>query len=427
MSEEKKNEEVKDVPASTPGSSPEKKLEKKINIIAIVAILAIIGVVFYVISKDAARRNSEKAEASPVYNMESRSVSGPAVPAPPPVTPPPGMTAVPKKSTPKAPPPDAWASLPDPVAEMDGKPISKQTVIDAFNSQFPGGKPPPLNPEQIKKAGYGLVNNYVEHQILLDLAKSKTSVSHDEVVAMLQKTFKDVDPVQLNMLKASLTAQNMTMDSYIQQKANDAITRDTALLIKYGETLEKDIKVSDAELKKTYDELKDRYFVIPADPAGSMRASHILFAVNDQKDQAAMAKALDQAKKTLAQIRENPAKFGEIAKAVSDCPSKKDGGSLGAFNKGDMVKPFEEAVGKLKEGEISEPVLTQFGYHIIRRDPAVSRQEKSLSEVKDELTRYIKATKVKDILSSTVEKARQERKVKILVPPPPKPAVPKAD
>ncbi len=426
MSEEKKNEEVKDVPASTPKPSPEKKLEKKINIIAIVAILAIIGVVFYVISKDAARRNSEKTVTSPVYNMESRSVSGPAVPAPPPVTPPPGMTAAPKKSTPKTPPPDAWASLPDPVAEMDGKPISKQTLIDEFNSQFPGNKPPPLNPEQIKKAAYGLADNYVNHQILLDLAKSKTSVSHDEVVKMLQKSFDEIDPAQLNMLKASLAAQNMTMDSYIQQKANDRLTRDTVLLVKYGEMLEKDIKVSDAELKKTYDELKNRYFVTQPDPPGSMRASHILFAVKDQNDKAEMAKALEQAKKTLAQIRENPAKFGEIAKAVSDCPSKKDGGSLGVFNKGGTVKPFEEAVIKLKEGEISEPVLTQFGYHIIRRDAAPPRQEKSLSEVKDKLTRYIKETKLKDMLTAAVEKARQQRKVKILIPPPAKPVPPKA-
>ena len=60
-------------------------------------------------------------------------------------------------------------------------------------------------------------------------------------------------------------------------------------------------------------------------------------------------------------------KFSAIAKDVSLCPSKKRGGDLGTFGRGQMVKEFETAAFALDKGQISGIVKTQFGYHIIRR------------------------------------------------------------
>lgn len=85
-----------------------------------------------------------------------------------------------------------------------------------------------------------------------------------------------------------------------------------------------------------------------------VRASHIL------------VKKHSQAISILDQLQQGQ-DFKKLAKKHSECPSGKKGGDLGYFARGQMVKPFEKAVYSMKVGEISEPVKTQFGYHIIKR------------------------------------------------------------
>ena len=84
-----------------------------------------------------------------------------------------------------------------------------------------------------------------------------------------------------------------------------------------------------------------------------MRASHILVST------------LEQAQTILAEA--NPLNFGQLAQQHSSCPSKARGGDLGDFGPGQMVKPFEDATVATPVGAISQPVQTQFGFHLIHR------------------------------------------------------------
>lgn len=79
-----------------------------------------------------------------------------------------------------------------------------------------------------------------------------------------------------------------------------------------------------------------------------------------------LVKTEQQARDLKTQIDAGQAKFEDLAKKHSTCPSGKSGGALGTFGKGQMVREFEEVVfGDLPIGKVSEPVKTQFGYHLI--------------------------------------------------------------
>ena len=86
----------------------------------------------------------------------------------------------------------------------------------------------------------------------------------------------------------------------------------------------------------------------------TIRASHILV----EKEY--------EAEDVLKKLKEGNS-FESLAKAYSKCPSGSEGGDLGEFGTGQMVAPFETAAFSLQPGEVSGPVRTQFGYHIIKR------------------------------------------------------------
>ncbi len=94
----------------------------------------------------------------------------------------------------------------------------------------------------------------------------------------------------------------------------------------------------------------------------SIEASHILCST----DTATPAQALDQINAIAAEI-EGGAEFADMARQHSTCPSSNDGGSLGSFGRGMMVKAFEDAAFGLEIGEVSGPVETNFGVHLIHR------------------------------------------------------------
>ena len=100
-------------------------------------------------------------------------------------------------------------------------------------------------------------------------------------------------------------------------------------------------------------------------------ASHILIMHKDSKDsRSGLSKkeASDLINQIYDKLNKNKKSFKDLASMHSDCSSSSYGGSLGEFGKGMMVKPFEEMAFSLKIDEISKPIETDFGFHIIKRD-----------------------------------------------------------
>ena len=79
-----------------------------------------------------------------------------------------------------------------------------------------------------------------------------------------------------------------------------------------------------------------------------------------------LVKTEQEAKTILARVQKGES-FANMAKEFSLCPSKKNGGDLGTFGRGQMVRPFEVAAFALQKGQISAPVKTEFGWHLIKR------------------------------------------------------------
>jgi len=113
--------------------------------------------------------------------------------------------------------------------------------------------------------------------------------------------------------------------------------------------------------------------------------SHILSAC-DPRDDAAKTAAAARAAALLALVQANPRSFARLAAENSDCGSKSAGGSLGQLTPGDTVPEFEAVLRSLSEGEITaEPVLTRYGYHIIRMDAVAPTDELPFAAVQDKI------------------------------------------
>lgn len=150
---------------------------------------------------------------------------------------------------------------------------------------------------------------------------------------------------------------------------------------------EQKTQVSDAEIKAWYDSHQDSY-----KQPEERRASHILIlADKDAKPEAAIA-AEARAADLLAQIKQKPADFAKLAKQHSQDPgSASAGGDVGVVSRGAMVKPFEDSVFAMKEGQISELVRTDYGFHIIRLTSVKPERIKPLADVKAEIAAELKS------------------------------------
>ena len=152
------------------------------------------------------------------------------------------------------------------------------------------------------------------------------------------------------------------------------------------DALRKQVSVSEEDARKFYEANAAR-FGSPEERS----ARHILIAAAADAPAAEIAKAREKADGILAQLRSKPERFAELAKAESQDPgSAAQGGELGYFARGAMVKPFEDAAFALKKGKISDVVQSDFGFHIIQLDDVKPARVRPFDEVRDEIVEELK-------------------------------------
>jgi peptidyl-prolyl cis-trans isomerase C len=184
--------------------------------------------------------------------------------------------------------------------------------------------------------------------------------------------------------KKQLLDDLINQELFYLESVEDGLDKEEAFLVeleKVKANLLKQVAISKVlsgvsltqEEKLTFFEENKASFVKPENAS----AKHIL------------VESEDQAKEILSQIKAGDVSFEDAAKQHSTCPSNEAGGDLGTFSRGQMVPEFEEVVFSMNKGEVSEPVKTQFGYHLIKLDDVQPGGESTFEEVEGEIEKNL--------------------------------------
>ncbi len=293
-------------------------------------------------------------------------------------------------------------SAQDAAAQVNGKKITYQELNDEFltRTRVPFDKV--QDDPQAQQARKDLLQTLIDGELVLEQAERQkltvTPQAIDEQVKGIRARFPSEEAFKQALNASGLTAERL--------KANikKGMLRQQLL---NKEVLEK-VSVSPKEVETFYNEHKDIYVQEEA-----VHARHILIKVapdaspeNDQK-----AKERAQAVLTKAKKGED---FSKLAAQNSEDSSNKDsGGDLGYFGRGRMVKPFEDAAFALKAGQISDPVRSQFGYHIIKVDDRKEAKRLSFAEAKDQVEKDLTREKARVRYGEYVAGLREKAKITI--------------
>jgi len=288
------------------------------------------------------------------------------------------------------------------VAVVNGAIITQEdldTELSMMQKQFAGIDQ--ADNEQLAEIKRDILENLIARKVLYQESQKKGIEVDDETInerlANIKKRFPEEDSFNGMLEEMCLTEDTLKA----QLREGIAIQK----LID-REVIDR-IEISDKEAKDYYDKNPD-LFKQPE----KIQASHILIKVEPEGDETRKAGAHKEIKKIQRELKMG-GDFAELAKKYSQCPSSADGGNLGYFARGQMVKPFEDAAFSLKKGEISDIVETTFGYHLIQAGDRNPETISDYKDVKDKLTPYLKRMKAgaegEKYIESLKEKAKIER------------------
>jgi peptidyl-prolyl cis-trans isomerase C len=162
--------------------------------------------------------------------------------------------------------------------------------------------------------------------------------------------------------------------------------------------------VTDEALRKTYEEA-----IKQMGSEQEVRARHILFRVADPKDEKASKAAEDKIKAVIARLKKGE-DFVKLASELTEDPSgKENGGDLGYFTKDQMVPEFSDVAFKLEKGGLSEPVKTQFGWHVLKVEDKRNRPAPEFDKVRGQLEQYVVRKAQSDLVAKLRASAKIER------------------
>lgn len=221
-----------------------------------------------------------------------------------------------------------------------------------------------------------------------------------EQLAAIKKRYPDEEA-----FRRALKTVNLT-ESQIRFQINKGLSIQRLISERFDK-----IEISEKETRAYYDNNRE-VFREPEE----VRASHILIKVDPGMDEEKKAVARRKVEDIRERLMNKGEDFAEVAREVSEGPSRSKGGDLGYFKRGQMVKPFEEAAFAMKPGEVSDIVETRFGYHIIKLTGRKPEKALGFDEVKERLHEYLKSRKVQEGVNQLVADLKKKAKIERYVP-----------
>lgn len=272
------------------------------------------------------------------------------------------------------------------VAKVDGAEISQET-FDTYYGINRGyivnnvGEEGLLETNESGKT-YGqiireqVLDSLIYNQIMVNKAREKGIDVKDKVEGQLKSEKEYLGEEEFKKLLDSL---NINEERYKQ------MIEENLLVTQYIDQTKAEYKIEESEIQKYYEKNKDKF--------SKVKASHILVETEDE------------AKKVIERLNSGES-FEELAKELSKDPgSAAQGGDLGFFPKGRMVPEFENFCFGANVGDVSEPVKSDYGYHIIKVTDKMDDVESAKSEIEAEL----REEKFKDELDQAKKKAKVEK------------------
>jgi foldase protein PrsA len=251
------------------------------------------------------------------------------------------------------------------VAKVDGEAINKDELYDVMVEQY----------------GAATVEQLIADKIVASEAKKeKVTITDKELNEEVDKLKESYGGEEV--FNQMLESNNTTVDTLKDDLKNYLTIR---------KLLEPQIKITDEELQTYFDENKDSF-----GEGEQVKASHILVA-----DEATA--------KEIKQKLADGADFAELAKEYSkDEGTKENGGELGFFAKGTMVTEFDDVAFTLPVNEISDPVKTDYGYHIIKVEEKKEAKEANFDDSKKEIKETLIQQKMETEYSTWLEEKKKD-------------------
>jgi peptidyl-prolyl cis-trans isomerase C len=231
----------------------------------------------------------------------------------------------------------------------------------------------------------------------------------------------EADPAKVDEVLSELSARIGSPEEFKSQMEEKGFTEETLKdNIREQLTIQRYVEeiivpkavVPEEAVRAAYDQNPQKF-----ERSEEIRASHILIKAEESDPQGKKDEALEKAGDIASLARQEGSDFAALAREHSEGPSASAGGDLGFFAKGRMVKPFEDKAFSMKVGEISDPVLTRFGYHVIQITDRREGGKISFEEAREKLAADLKNRMVGELVNRRIDELKQTAQIEILFKP----------